>query len=372
MSEHVKQEQQGKDGQHGTEPDRRPAPRKKGWKPGPIQIGIFSLIFVAAIFFGVRFWLHAQHYEETDDAYVTAHSHPLSFRVNGTVADVLVDDNQLVKRGQPLARLDPRDYQVQLEQAKARLEQAQAQLAQNEAQIAQASAQQEQAAGQANVAKAKLADSQRLFERNNQLFQEGGVISRQDNDNSTFQFQQDQSSYHAATAAVRVAEANLKTAEAQRQAARAQISGAQSALQNAELQLSYTTLYAPTDGSIANKSIEAGQRVQPGQSLMAVVENYVWILANFKETQLGRIRVGQSVDISIDAIHGGRFTGRVNSFQRGSGAVFALLPPDNATGNFTKIVQRVPVKIVFDPQSIKGSEDRIVPGLSTVPAIKVQ
>ena len=105
---------------------------------------------------------------------------------------------------------------------------------------------------------------------------------------------------------------------------------------------------------------------------MAVVENYVWILANFKETQLGRIRIGQPVEIAIDAIHGRTFSGRIDSFQRGSGAVFALLPPDNATGNFTKIVQRVPVKIVFDSQSIKGFEDRIVPGLSTVPSVTVQ
>jgi len=285
---------------------------------------------------------------------------------------VLVDDNQLVKKGQPVARLDPRDYEVQLEQARASLEQAQAQLAQSEAQIAQADAQRQQSIGQADSAKAKLADSQRLFQRNDQLFHQGGAISRQDMDNTTFQFQQDQAAYNAATAAVRVAEASLKTAQAQRQAAQAQIAGAQAAVRNAELQLSYTTLYAPADGSIASKNVEAGQRVQPSQSLMAVVEKYVWIVANFKETQLGRISVGQQVNISIDAIHGRTFGGRVDSFQRGSGAVFALLPPDNATGNFTKIVQRVPVKIVFDPQSIKGFEDRIIPGLSTVPAVRVQ
>ncbi len=112
--------------------------------------------------------------------------------------------------------------------------------------------------------------------------------------------------------------------------------------------------------------------MQPGQTVVAVVEPSVWIVANLKETQLGRILPGQSVEISVDAIQGRKFTGKVDSFQTGTGAVFALLPPDNATGNFTKIVQRVPVKIVFDRQSIQGYEDRIVPGLSTVPSIKVE
>jgi membrane fusion protein (multidrug efflux system) len=141
----------------------------------------------------------------------------------------------------------------------------------------------------------------------------------------------------------------------------AQVDASRAALDNAQLQFSYTTLHAPTDGRIAKKSVETGQRVQPGQQLMAVVEPYVWIVANYKETQLGRIRPRQEVEIPIDAVKGKKFKGRVDSFQAGTSAIFALLPSDNATGNFTKIVQRVPVKIVFDPETIKGYEDRIVP-----------
>ena len=341
-------------------------------KIGPIKIALGVSVLLVVTFFGIRFWLHAQHYEETDDAYVTAHSHSLSFRVNGTVSDVMVDDNQIVKSGQPIAKLDPHDFEVALEQANASLEQSRAQFAQSEAQIGQADANRQQSQSQADSAKAKLADTQRNYDRNTQLFQKGGVISKQDLDNSTFQLEQDQASYHAAAAAVRIAEANFHTAEAQKKASQAQIRSAESNVSNAKLQLSYTTLLAPADGSIANKNLEVGQRVQPGQAVMSVVERYVWIVANFKETQLGRIRPGQPVEIAVDAIKGRKFDGTIDSFQKGTGAVFALLPPDNATGNFTKIVQRIPVKIVFDPASIRGFEDKVVPGLSTMPSVRVQ
>ena len=320
----------------------------------------------------VVWWIKAQKFERTDDAYVAGHIHAMSFRVGGTISQVQIDDNEPVKAGQPLARLDPRDFEVQLKQAEANLETPRAQLGEVEAQIAQADAQFEQAQAQSEAARAKLGDSQRLYERNKQLFESGGAISRQDYDNAHFQFQQDQASFNSANAAVRVSQANRKAANARRAGALAQIATATEGVESAKLQLSYTVLYAPTEGHIANKSLETGQRVQLGQSVVAIVESNVWIVANFKETQLGRIRPGQFVEISVDALPGRKFRGRVDSFQAGTGAIFALLPPDNATGNFTKIVQRVPVKIVFDRQSIQAYQDRIVPGLSTVPSIRVE
>ena len=143
-------------------------------------------------------------------------------------------------------------------------------------------------------------------------------------------------------------------------------------VQNAELQLSYTTVYASTDGWVAQKTFEVGQHVQAGQAGLSIAEPGVWILANFKENQLGRIRPGQPVQIRVDAIPNRTFLGTVDSFQSGTGAVYALLPPDNATGNFTKIVQRVPVKIRFQPASIRGYEQVLVPGLSTEPKIRVK
>jgi membrane fusion protein, multidrug efflux system len=355
----------------GTQDDagRRQEPRQKH---GIFKTIIFTTAILAIGIGLVAWWLNSRKFEGTDDAYVAGHIHAMSFRVSGTISEVLIDDNELVKVEQRIAILDPRDFEVQLNQATAKLEIARAQLEQSEAQLAQAVAQLQQTQAQADAAQAKLSDSQRLYERNKQLFDSGGAISRQDFDNSKFQFQQDQASFNSANAAVRVSQANLQATKAQRASALAQIHAATESVENAKLQLSYTTLYAPTAGHIANKTLEAGQRVQPGQTVVAVVEPSVWIVANLKETQLGRIRPGQSVEISVDAIQGRKFTGKVDSFQTGTGAVFALLPPDNATGNFTKIVQRVPVKIVFDRQSIQGYEDRIVPGLSTVPSIRVE
>jgi membrane fusion protein (multidrug efflux system) len=178
--------------------------------------------------------------------------------------------------------------------------------------------------------------------------------------------------YKATTAAVNVAKENLRVANAQKEAAAAQVKAAFAQVQNAELQLSYTTVYAPTDGRVSKKAFEVGQRVQAGQAGLSLSEPGVWIVANFKENQLGRIRPGQSVEIHVDAISNHTFLGKVDTFQAGTGAVFALLPPDNATGNFTKIVQRVPVKIRFEPASIRGYEELIVPGLSTEPKIRVK
>jgi membrane fusion protein (multidrug efflux system) len=348
---------------------RRPARKRLPF----IRIALIGVVLILLVLFGVQWFLHLQHFESTDDAYVAGHNHPISFRVSGTVAEVLVDDNQMVKAHQPIARLDPRDFEVQVQQVQADLERAKAQLTQSDAQITQAEAQLRQAQAQANAAKAKFDDSARIAQRNNQLFYKGGgVISKQDLDNSQFQAQADEATFRSTEAAVHVAEANLETAKAQRVAAVAQVDSTQASLANAQLQLSYTTLYSPTDGRIAKKSLETGQRVQPSQQLMAVVEPNVWVVANFKETQLGRIVPGQPVEVPIDAIRGVKFRGKVDSFQPGTGAVFALLPSDNATGNFTKIVQRVPVKIVFDPESIKGYESRIVPGLSAVPSVRVK
>jgi membrane fusion protein, multidrug efflux system len=183
------------------------------------------------------------------------------------------------------------------------------------------------AQAEANYAKA-VADDERA-----QKLQGNGAISQQDFD----QF----------NAALKVAAAQLK---------------------DAQDQLAYTTIVAPADGRIGQKKVESGERITAGSALMAVVQD-VWVLANFKETQLGKMRVGQSATISIDAIPGKTFRGFVDSWSPGSGSVFALLPPDNATGNFTKIVQRVPVKIRFDQDSIRGYEQRIVPGLSCEPSV---
>jgi membrane fusion protein, multidrug efflux system len=333
---------------------------------------IGGIIAILGLFFGIRYWMYASIHEDTDDAYVTGYTHQISSRITGTVQEVLVDDNWHVTAGQPLLKLDPRDYQVQLQKDRASYLQAQAQLLQASAQIPLVEAQLTQAQAQADSTKANSDYLSRTFERNSQLFYQGrGVISKQDLDTAQSQAETSVATYKANVAAVNVSKENVRVAHAQEEAARAEADAALAQVKNSELQLSYCTIVAPVSGRIAEKTVQTGNRVSVGQALMAVVEDNVWIEANFKETQLERIQVGQPVDIKIDALPHYRFKGRVDSLQPGSGSNFALLPPDNATGNFIKIVQRIPVKILFDPESIKAVRDKIVPGLSTEPSIAV-
>ena len=169
------------------------------------------------------------------------------------------------------------------------------------------------------------------------------------------------------------AEAQVESRAAQLAAAQAKVTASDAAVHDAERELSYATITAPVDGRIGNKNVEVGNRVQVGQALFALVEPDLWIIANFKETQLARMRPGQAVEITVDAVAGPRVHGAsVDSISPATGAQFALLPPDNATGNFTKVVQRVPVKIVFDPESVRGFEDRVAAGLSVVVNVRIR
>ena len=286
--------------------------------------GVCAGIVLIGVFL---YWLHARNFESTDDAYTTTHVHEISARVAGTVESVNVDDNQLVKAGQTLVVLDQRDFKVAVEQTQAQVLQRRA------------------AAQQARV---NLDHAQQDYDRVTKLSHEK-VVAKQDLDNAT---------------------AALRSGKAAMDAATSDLATAEAALHNAELQLSYTTIVAPADGVVGKKTVETGARIQPGQALMAVVERNVWVLGNFKETQIGRMRVGQHVDVKIDAIPDHKFSAHIDSLQPGTGAVFSLLPPDNATGNFTKIVQRVPVKIVFADMGEYRS--RVVPGLSCEPKIDLR
>ena len=347
---------------------------------------IGAVIAALGLFFGIRYWMYASTHEDTDDAYVNGYTHQIASRVTGTVEEALVDDNWHVTAGQPLLKLDPRDYQVAVErdraqvnqsiaqesQAKAALEQANADLLQRQAQIDQAQAQVVQAQANFDIAQIN-------FNRDSSLYRKDlKAVAKEQVDTTQSSSQAAQGALDAAKATLEASKAQLAAAQAAVDSARAQVENAhatvavnQAVLHDAELQLSYCTIVAPVSGRIAEKTVQTGNRVSVGQALMAVVEDNVWIVANLKETQLERVRVGQPVEIKIDALPHYRFKGRVDSLQPGTGSNFALLPPDNATGNFIKIVQRVPVKILFDPQSIKAVRDKIVPGLSTEPSIAV-
>ncbi|HEY0793035.1 MAG TPA: HlyD family secretion protein [Chthoniobacterales bacterium] len=335
---------------------------------------IFALIVAAVLLAGVAgyaYLRYARQFEGTDDAYLEGNLRPVSARVNGTVAEVLTDDNRPARSGEPLLRLDPRDLQVHLEEAKGDLLSADAAVPQATAQISEARAQLAQAEAGIAQTSAQLAKAMLDFHRADELFKRN-VSARAEYDTAVAARDVALANSASAAATREAAAATLHAAEAGERVALAKQGTAQANVRDAELQLSYATVSAPADGVVGKKSVEVGQRVQPGQALLAVVGTDNWVIANFKENQLARMQPGQPVQITVDAIADHSFAGTVESFSPGTGAKFSLLPPDNATGNFTKVVQRLPVKIRFTPESMRGYEGRLSPGLSAVVKVRVQ
>lgn len=314
--------------------------------------GLLVLGTLAVLLF---FWLDRT--ETTTDAYVTGRIHPVAPRVTGTVQVLRVNDNQHVKAGDVLLELDTRDFDVAVEQARAEIDRAKGQVASAEAQIAEASA----AIVAANASTRKTAlDLRRADEL---VHETPRGISQQE--------------FDAARAASDSAVANRASAEARKvaavaalESAQAQVATAEAALHDALLAYGYTKVVAPVSGYVGRRNVEVGARVNAGQTLLAIVSDEVWVVANFKETQLHGIRRGTEAHMTIDAIPDVRFLGHVDSFAPASGSQFALLPPDNATGNFTKVVQRVPVKILFSSDDLGHYRPRLIPGLSTIVKIR--
>jgi membrane fusion protein (multidrug efflux system) len=325
-----------------------------------LRWGLSAFVALASLgYVGGSYFTYLRSWVKTDNAYLAAHVHTISSRLAGTVKEVLVDENQAVAAGTILARLDARDFEVRRQQALAQVAQARAQLKEAEARIAQAHAQVARDEARALKARNDLARAVSLFQGGS------GAISKQELDLA-------QADADAAQASLQGTRAALGSATASAAAAQAQEAVANATLQDAELQLSYTEIIAPAAGRIGKKNLETGNRVQPGQALLALVQTDSWISANFKETQLAHLKIGQPVRVSVDAFPGRTFRGTVESFSPGSGAQFALLPPDNATGNFTKIVQRVPVKILLDRASLGDCEGRMIAGMSAVVEVKVR
>lgn len=372
-----------------TPPPAAPvAPAKAAKKPhGPLFWIIVTVLSVAALVWVVDFALHAYRYESTDDAYIDGHVHEISPRAAGAVVEVLVDENQTVTAGQVLARIDPLEYEIALHRAQANLAenqagvaQAQAAVEQAQARVGQMQAQVTQAQAEVLRATAQSSTASEDYGRNSRLYSgDAHAIAKSDVDTAKGQFDASQAAVNASKASLEAARSDVTAAQAAVDAAQGQLAAAQAkaaagqaAVSDAERELSYTTITAPANGRIGNKSIEVGNRVQIGQAVFALIEPDMWVSANFKETQLAHITPRQKVAITIDAIPGHEFTGEVLSISPATGAKFAILPPDNATGNFTKVVQRVPAKIVFDPQSVQGYADRIRPGLSSVVDVRIR
>lgn len=339
----------------------------KRWLRPLLLAGIAGAALAGGAHYGWQYWTVGRFLVATDDAYVKADSTTIAPRISGYIAAVLVDDNQSVKAGQVLTRIDDRDFKVSLEQAKAQVAAAEANIVNKQAALVARqteidAAQATIAVDQANETFAKQED-QRYAELAKKGF---GTIQNA---------QQAASRVAAARAAVTRDNAVLANAIKQLDVSKAEVTQAEAALASAkaaedqaELNLSYTALVAPIDGAIGNRTLRVGQYVQAGTQLMAVVPTHAaYIIANYKETQLTDVHAGQPVDIEVDTFPGQVFKGHVDSLSPASGQEFALLPPDNATGNFTKVVQRIPVKIVLDeagPLSVV-----LRPGMSVYPTI---
>ncbi|MBV8035743.1 HlyD family secretion protein [Roseateles sp.] len=354
-----------------------PKPAENGKKNGPplplLIIG--AALLVGGISLGGRMWWRSQHLVETDNAFVAGRIHPVATRVAGVVTEMHMQDNAVVKTGDLLLRLDPADASVQVERLKAQIAQADAAIATSSAQIAQARAQAAVTASQVAQAEAVLSRTELDAKRSQALFgAELRATSKQELDAALAARDVARADLAARKAGANAAKEAVAAAESARQSANAQKSATLAQLKDAQNQLGYVELRASSDGRIGKRTVEVGQRVQPGQQLAAIVEPETWIVANFKETQLARMKPGQKAHVKFDAFPDRDLLAHVDSFSPASGASFALLPPDNATGNFTKIVQRVPVKLVFEPASLKAlgeAASRIVPGLSVQVEVEI-
>ncbi|HEX4265213.1 MAG TPA: HlyD family secretion protein [Verrucomicrobiae bacterium] len=351
------------------------------WKRPPVVI-LGTIVLALILIWSLAEVAKSFSHESTDDAFLAADIVSISPKISGEVKQVFVKDNQTVKAGDPLVEIDPRDYATALAEKKAALAAANAntnviassfQMLGVQITTAEATAQQSAAQAAADQATAEKAASdqkraQDLFERK--------IIAPQEFDSA-------KAIADAATNTLKASEAKAASDRSKIDEARAEFEAGRSAyyralaqatqadvdVSQADLSLSYAHIVAPADGRITRKAVEPGDYVQVGQRLMAVVPTNIWIVANFKETQLTKIRTNQPVEISVDAIHGRTFTGHVESIQAGSGAAFSLLPPENAVGNYVKVVQRVPVKIVFDDPLDAGHV--LGPGMSAVPSVQV-
>jgi membrane fusion protein, multidrug efflux system len=362
-------EKEGEPGQQPASKEEKPPekPRKSFLRRRPLMAGAGLIALLVAGAAAYVYWDNSSHFESTDDAFIAARQFAIAPKVAGYVVAVPVTDNQHVNKGDVIAKIDQRDYLTALAQAQAQVAGAEAgihnidtQIATQDAQIAANQAQVAQA--QANMELARV-----TWGRDQPLVKQGWATAQQGTtDVQTLKAQQ--SAVDSAQAALKVAQRQIDTLRAQRTSQEATLAQAQAQLDQAKLNLSYTTVTADQPGRVVNLSGAVGQYAQAGTNLTMFVPDEIWVVANYKETQLDRMRPGQPVDLEIDAYPERAFHGHLDSVQPGSGPAFSLLPPENATGNYVKIVQRVPVKLILDNPPTDVS---LGPGMSVVPTARV-
>jgi membrane fusion protein (multidrug efflux system) len=361
-----KEQQPGKEKESDKEkkPKKPALYKRRGFLPTVIIISI--IIIVGSLIF----WLIARQYVSTDDAYIDGHVTEISTRVSAPVVAMHIVDNQFVHVGDLLIELDPTTFQVALDQAQAQVISAQGKLAQAQAQIGTAKASVIQADAQIDAAQVRFDNANKDLKRYQDVDER--ARSRQQLDNADTTQKSAKAEFEQAKAQKISADADVTSAEASVKAAQGELQTSMANQKSAEVNLSYCKIYSPVDGRITERSVDLGNYVAPGQALFMLVDPNVWVTANFKETQLTRMRPGQPVTIEVDAFPGVKWQGHVDSIQAGSGARFSVLPAENATGNFVKVVQRVPVKILFDHDANTNDAPLLSPGLSVDPTVKVR
>ena len=345
---------------------------------------VLAGLLLVGLIFGVPAYLRSRHFEATDDAFVEGHVVQINPKVSAYVAALHFDDNTQVNKGDLLVELDPRDFDVALQRARTQLAQSRAQVLQAQAGVEQARAKLLQAQAQVVQQGAQVvqADAQSSlagvnFNRDTSLYtRDVKAIAKTNVDTTKSNYDAAQAMVNAAKANVDAAKANVEAeksgadaADAQLAVAQASVGTAEAVVRDAELQLSYAKIYAPVSGRVTRKAVEVGDYVTAGQSLFSLVASEMWVTANFKETQLTFMLPGQPVEVEVDAFPGHPLRGMVDSVQRGTGARFSLLPPENATGNYVKVVQRVPVKITLNETPARMAV--LSPGMSVEPRVDI-
>ncbi|WP_375391201.1 HlyD family secretion protein [uncultured Sphingomonas sp.] len=357
--------------------DKDDAPKKPPLYKRPLFWLILIPLVLALVIGGTLYYLHARQYESTDDAFVDAHIVRISAQNAGQIVQIANLDNRHVDAGRLLAVIEPSGPEAQLAQAQANVEQARAQYQQSVAQIGSAVASRRQAEAQARGPLADAVKAQQDLARYQALLRlDPNAVAAQQLDQARATARSTAADARAARRQVDSAQAQVTVAQRAARAAQAGIGAREAQVKQAGVTLGDLRLTAPVSGQIVNRQVNLGSYVAPGTQLMALVPDEMWVTANFKETQLTLMKIGQPVEIKVDAYPGVTFRGHVDSVQRGAGQAFALLPPQNATGNYVKVVQRVPVRIVFDHDRDRNDPDPrrypIGPGMSVIPTVKVR
>jgi membrane fusion protein (multidrug efflux system) len=323
---------------------------------------ILVIVIIGGAIFGIREFLYFSKHEDTDDAQVDGDISPVVARVGGYVDTILFEENQHVNQGQVLVKLDERDYRIKLEQSMAGQRGASAGIGVSRAQIQATSANSTTARSNITAARVKLWQANKDFERYSNLIKDG-AITQQQFDQARAQKETAQANYQAALDQYQAALEQVGTTRSQLQVSNTGADLKQADVDFAKLQLSYTTITSPASGIVSRKNVQKGQLIQAGQTLFSVVnDNSLFVTANFKETQLENLKAGQKVDLKVDAFPDQKIEGEIYNFSPATGAKFSLLPPDNATGNYVKVVQRIPVKIKI--KSSKQILEKLRPGMS--------